>query len=47
MFIPAIFCHKGRIHLKIKRFIRDQIRLQLTIAEGEAKTFRVDSIFRW
>ena len=46
-FIYAIFSHEGQIHREIKRFIRNQIRLQLTIEEGEAKTSRVDSIFRW
>ena len=46
-FIPTIFSHTGQTHLETKRFVRDQIRLQLTIAEGKAKTFRVDSIFRW
>ena len=45
-FVLAIFSHTGQIHREIKRFIRDQIHLQLTITKGEAKTSRVDSIFR-
>ena len=27
--------------------IRDQVRLQLIVIDGEAKTSRVDSVFRW
>ena len=43
-FIPAIFSHTGQMCREMKRTIRDQIRLQLTIAERVGKTSRVDSI---
>merc|ERR1712023_564724 len=46
-FIPAVFSHTGQMHGEIKRFIKDQIRLQLTYTEGEAKSSKVELAFRW
>ena len=39
--IPAVFSHAGQMHGEVKRFIKDQIRLQLTYTEGEAKSFKI------
>ena len=46
-FIPAVFSHTGQMHGEVKRFIKDQIRLQLTYTEGEAKSSKVQLAFRW
>ena len=46
-FIPAVFSHAGQMHGEVKRFIKDQIRLQLTYTEGEAKSSKVQLAFRW
>ena len=35
------------MHGEVKRFIKDQIRLQLTYTEGEAKSSKVELVFRW
>ena len=35
------------MHGEVKRFIKDQIRLQLTYTEGEAKSSKVELAFRW
>ena len=40
--IPAVFSHTGQIHGEIKRFIKDQICLQLTFTEGEAKPSKIE-----
>ena len=40
--IPAVFSHTGQIHGEIKRFIKEQIRLQLTFTEGEARPSKVE-----
>ena len=45
--IPAVFSHTGQMHGEVKRFIKDQIRLQLTYTEGEAKSSKVQLAFRW
>ena len=45
--IPAVFSHTGQMHGEVKRFIKDQIRLQLTYTEGEAKSSKVELAFRW
>ena len=38
--IPAVFSHKGQMHGEVKRFIKDQTRLQLTyIHRGGAQIF--------
>ena len=45
--IPAVFSHTGQTHGEAKRFVNDQIRLQLTYAEGEAKSSKVELALRW
>ena len=35
------------MHGEVKRFIKDQIRLQLTYTEGEAKSSKIELAFRW
>ena len=35
------------MHGEVKRFIKDQIRLQLSYTEGEAKSSKVELAFRW
>ena len=45
--IPAVFSHTGQMHGEVKRFIKDQIRLQLTYTEGEPKSSKVELAFRW
>ena len=45
--IPAVFSHTGKMHGEVKRFIKDQIRLQLTYTEGEPKSSKVELAFRW
>ena len=42
-----MFSHTGQMHGEVKRFIKDQIRLQLTYTEGEAKSSKVQLAFRW
>ena len=37
----------GQMHGEVKRFIKDQIRLQLTYTEGEVKSSKVQLAFRW
>ena len=37
----------GQIHGEVKRFIKEQIRLQLTFTEGEARPSKVELVFRW
>ena len=45
--IPAVFSHTGQMHGEVKRFIKDQIRLQLTYTAGEPKSSKVELVFRW
>ena len=42
-----MFSHTGQMHGEVKRFMKDQIRLQLTYTEGEAKSSKVELAFRW
>ena len=42
-----MFSHTGQMHGEVKRFIKDQIRLQLSYTEGEAKSSKVELAFRW
>jgi len=35
------------MHGEVKRFIKDQIRLQLTYTAGEPKSSKVELVFRW
>ena len=44
---PAVFSHTGQMHGEIKRFIKDQIRLQLTYTEEEPKSSKVELTLRW
>ena len=46
--IPAVFSHTGQIHGEVQRFIniKDQVRLQLTFTEGEAKFSKVELVFQ-
>ena len=42
-----MFSHTVQMHGEVKRFIKDQIRLQLTYTEGEVKSYKVELAFRW
>ena len=47
IYIVIKFSHTGQMHGEVTRFIKDQIRLQLTYTEGEPKSSKVKLAFRW
>ena len=42
--IPAVFSHTSQMHGKVNRFLKDE---QLTYIKGEAKSSKVELVFRW
>ena len=45
--IPAVFSHTGQIHAAFKDIIREQIRQKIVAFENQAKSSKINSVFKW